>query len=157
MTFPSQRPRRLRAKPALRRLARETQLGPQDLVYPLFPREGIEEPVDHQGVEFVGERPRRAIVRAGRDVPEVVEVALGVGAPQMDGDAAVGREIVDGEAGEHRFGAQDAQRRPWGRTGGLGDGGAGRGDHGRAPFRPEAMCPTHDTVCGVFSTVFFTV
>jgi len=45
MTFPSQRPRRLRAKPALRRLARETQLGPQDLVYPLFLRDGIEEPV----------------------------------------------------------------------------------------------------------------
>jgi porphobilinogen synthase len=45
MTFPSQRPRRLRAKPALRRLARETQLGPQDLVYPLFLREGIDRPL----------------------------------------------------------------------------------------------------------------
>ena len=45
MSFPSQRPRRLRAKPALRRLGRETQLGPQDLVYPLFLREDIDEPV----------------------------------------------------------------------------------------------------------------
>lgn len=45
MTFPAQRPRRLRAKPALRRLARETQLGPQDLVYPLFLREDVDEPV----------------------------------------------------------------------------------------------------------------
>ena len=45
MSFPAQRPRRLRAKPALRRLARETQLGPQDLVYPLFLREDIEAPV----------------------------------------------------------------------------------------------------------------
>src|SRR5712691_10542890 len=119
--------------------------------------QGIEEPVDHQSVEFVGEGPRRAIVRAGGDLPEVVEVALGVGAPQMDRDAAVRREVVDGEAREHRFGAQDAQRRPWGWMGGLGDGDAGMGDHGGAPFLPEAMCPTHDTVCGVFSTVFFTV
>jgi porphobilinogen synthase len=45
MSFPAQRPRRLRAKPALRRLAREAQLGPQDLVYPLFLREDIDEPV----------------------------------------------------------------------------------------------------------------
>ena len=44
MSFPSERPRRLRFKPALRRLARETQLGPQDLVYPLFVREGISDP-----------------------------------------------------------------------------------------------------------------
>src|ERR1700752_3187890 len=45
MSFPTQPPRRLRAKPALRRLARETQLGPQDLVYPLFVREGIDQPL----------------------------------------------------------------------------------------------------------------
>src|SRR5215471_13314955 len=97
------------------------------------------------------------MVRAGRDIPEVVEIALGVGPLQMNRDAAVGRKVVDGEAGEHRFGAQDAQRRPGGRTGGLGDRGAGRADHGGAPFLPEAMYPTHDTVCSVFSTVFFTV
>jgi porphobilinogen synthase len=45
MSFPTERPRRLRVKPALRRLARETALAPQDLVYPLFVREGIAEPV----------------------------------------------------------------------------------------------------------------
>ena len=50
MTFPAQRPRRLRAKPGLRRLARETQLSPQDLVYPLFLREDIEEPVALQAM-----------------------------------------------------------------------------------------------------------
>jgi hypothetical protein len=63
-------------------------------------RQGIEESVDHQGVQFVGEGAWRAIVRAGGDLPEVVEVALGVGAPQMDRDAAVGGEVVDGEAGK---------------------------------------------------------
>ncbi len=37
--------RRLRRTPALRRLVAETRLGPDDLVAPLFVREGIAEPV----------------------------------------------------------------------------------------------------------------
>ena len=45
MSFPTERPRRLRARPALRRLARETALSPTDLIYPLFVREAIAEPV----------------------------------------------------------------------------------------------------------------
>ena len=45
MSFPTERPRRLRSKPALRRLSRETALTARDLVYPLFIREGISEPV----------------------------------------------------------------------------------------------------------------
>jgi porphobilinogen synthase len=44
MSFPTERPRRLRTTPALRRLARETALAPQDLIYPLFVREGIPAP-----------------------------------------------------------------------------------------------------------------
>ena len=44
MSFPTERPRRLRTTPALRRLARETALAPQDLIYPLFVREGIQAP-----------------------------------------------------------------------------------------------------------------
>src|SRR5205823_14415454 len=44
MSFPTQRPRRMRGNPALRRLARETQIAPQDLIYPLSGREGIAEP-----------------------------------------------------------------------------------------------------------------
>src|SRR2546430_4442080 len=44
MTFPTQRPRRLRSRPALRRLARETWLAPEDLIYPLFVRDAIDEP-----------------------------------------------------------------------------------------------------------------
>ncbi len=44
MTFPTQRPRRLRRTPALRRLVAETTLRIDDLVAPLFVREGIEEP-----------------------------------------------------------------------------------------------------------------
>jgi porphobilinogen synthase len=44
MSFPTERPRRLRSRPALRRLARETQIAPQDLIYPLFVRDAIDEP-----------------------------------------------------------------------------------------------------------------
>ena len=42
--FPVRRPRRLRRTPALRRLVAETRLSVDDLVAPLFVREGIDEP-----------------------------------------------------------------------------------------------------------------
>ena len=45
MPFPTERPRRLRRTPALRRLAGETRLSPADLVHPLFVREGVDAPV----------------------------------------------------------------------------------------------------------------
>ena len=44
MTFPTGRPRRLRSRPALRRLVRETRIAPEDLIYPLFVRDEIDEP-----------------------------------------------------------------------------------------------------------------
>src|SRR3982074_834810 len=44
MSFPTHRPRRLRSRPALRRLARETRIAPEDLIYPLFVRDAIDEP-----------------------------------------------------------------------------------------------------------------
>ncbi len=44
MAFPAQRMRRLRRTPALRRLVAETRIGVDDLVAPLFVREGIDEP-----------------------------------------------------------------------------------------------------------------
>ncbi len=44
MSFPARRMRRLRRTPALRRLVAETRLSVEDLVAPLFVREGIDEP-----------------------------------------------------------------------------------------------------------------
>lgn len=44
MSFPQRRLRRLRRTPALRRLVAETRLAPDDLIAPLFVREGISEP-----------------------------------------------------------------------------------------------------------------
>ena len=45
MPFPSERPRRLRRTPALRRLVRETRLRPDDLILPAFVREDADQPV----------------------------------------------------------------------------------------------------------------
>lgn len=39
-SYPVQRPRRLRRTPQMRRLVRETQLSPEDLIYPIFVRHG---------------------------------------------------------------------------------------------------------------------
>src|SRR5918999_5546397 len=44
MSFPAGRLRRLRRPPALRRLVAETRLSVDDLVAPLFVREGIDDP-----------------------------------------------------------------------------------------------------------------
>jgi porphobilinogen synthase len=45
MSFPRQRPRRLRRTPALRALVRETDLAPRNLIAPVFVKEGIADPV----------------------------------------------------------------------------------------------------------------
>ncbi len=44
MPFPERRMRRLRRTPVLRRMVAETRLSPDDLIAPLFVREGIDEP-----------------------------------------------------------------------------------------------------------------
>jgi porphobilinogen synthase len=44
MSYPQQRPRRMRRTPALRRLIRETDLAPRQLIAPLIVKEGIAEP-----------------------------------------------------------------------------------------------------------------
>ena len=44
MSFPTDRPRRLRRTAALRRLVEQTRIRPSDLVLPLFVKEGISEP-----------------------------------------------------------------------------------------------------------------
>ena len=73
MTFPSQRPRRLRAKPALRRLERETRLGPEDLVYPLFLREGIEQPVP---IDAMPGQYQHTLDSIAREVEEALRVGV---------------------------------------------------------------------------------
>jgi porphobilinogen synthase len=45
MTFPRQRPRRMRRTPVLRSMIRETELSPSHLIAPLFVKEGIDDPI----------------------------------------------------------------------------------------------------------------
>lgn len=77
MSFPVSRPRRLRRTAALRRLVAETRLSVDDLVAPLFVREGIDEPRPVASLPGVVQHTRaslRAEVSALRDlgVPAVI-------------------------------------------------------------------------------------
>ncbi|HTX62469.1 MAG TPA: porphobilinogen synthase, partial [Acidimicrobiales bacterium] len=97
--YPARRMRRLRRTPALRRLVAETRLSVDDLVAPLFVREGIDQPVpiaslpghfQHTIASALGETKRLV----GLGVPAVVlfgvpaeKDALGSGAWDPDGVA----------------------------------------------------------------------
>ncbi len=75
--FPERRLRRLRRTPSLRRLVAETRLGVDDLVAPLFVREGINEPQPVASLPGVVQHTRSSLrteVAALRDlgVPAVI-------------------------------------------------------------------------------------
>ncbi|MGD8149244.1 porphobilinogen synthase [Ornithinimicrobium sp. Y1694] len=69
-----ERPRRLRATPALRRLVAQTRLDPADLVLPVFVRDGISEPHPISSMPGVVQHTVDSLVRAAREA-----VDLGVG------------------------------------------------------------------------------
>ena len=66
MSFPQRRLRRLRRTPALRRLVAETTLSVDDLVAPLFVREGIDEPEPIASLPGVVQHTRELAARRGR-------------------------------------------------------------------------------------------
>ncbi len=74
MTFPRQRPRRLRSTPALRRLVAQTSLEPRHLVLPMFVADGIDEPRPIASMPGVVQHTRDSLRRAASDA-----VAAGVG------------------------------------------------------------------------------
>jgi porphobilinogen synthase len=112
MSFPQRRMRRLRRTPALRRLVAETRLGVDDLVAPLFVREGIDEPApitslpgqcQHTLASLAAEAKR--LVSLG--VPGVVlfgvpltKDAVGSGAWDPDGIVQLGLQEVRAAVGE---------------------------------------------------------
>jgi porphobilinogen synthase len=73
MSFPTQRPRRLRSTPALRRLVAESHLRIDDLVAPLFVREGINEPQPIASLPGVVQHTRDSLRKEVRQL-----VSLGV-------------------------------------------------------------------------------
>jgi porphobilinogen synthase len=74
MTFPTERPRRLRSRPALRRLARETRIAPQDLIYPLFVREAIDAP---QPIEAMPGHYQHTLDSLMREADAALKVGVG--------------------------------------------------------------------------------
>src|SRR3954471_16769259 len=80
MAFPTHRPRRLRATPALRRLVAETTLRPRQLVLPMFVKEGATEPVPVTSMPGVVQHTRDSLRKAAAEA-----VAAGVGGLMLFG------------------------------------------------------------------------
>ena len=101
MAFPERRLRRLRRTPALRRLVAETRVSPDDLVAPLFVREGIDAPQPIPSLPGVVQHTRDSLVKEARrlhglGVPALVLFGLprpeakdAVGSPAWDTDGIV--------------------------------------------------------------------
>lgn len=109
---PTDRPRRLRATPAMRRLVAETRLHPAELILPLFVREGATEPVAISSMPGVVQHTTESLKGAVRDaaaagiggimlfgVPQHKD-AVGSGATDPDGILNVATRIAVAEAGD---------------------------------------------------------
>jgi porphobilinogen synthase len=66
MSFPAHRLRRLRRTPALRRMVAETKVSVDDLIAPLFVREGIDEPQPIASLPGVMQHTRDSLVKEAR-------------------------------------------------------------------------------------------
>ena len=80
MSFPAERPRRLRSTAAMRRLVAETSLEPRHLVLPMFVADGIDEPRPISTMPGVVQHTRASLRAAAADA-----VAAGVGALMIFG------------------------------------------------------------------------
>ncbi|MGH9071176.1 MAG: porphobilinogen synthase [Acidimicrobiales bacterium] len=112
MSFPARRMRRLRRSPALRRLVAESRLTVDDLVAPLFVREGIDEPRPVESLPGVVQHTVESLVVEGRrlarlGIPALVlfgipaaKDASGSGAWAKEGIVQVALRELRGELGE---------------------------------------------------------
>jgi porphobilinogen synthase len=73
VSFPQRRLRRLRRTPALRRLVAETHLSIDDLIAPLFVREGIDEPAPISSLPGVVQHSRESL---RKEVHELAELGV---------------------------------------------------------------------------------
>jgi len=112
-SFPARRMRRLRQSTALRRLIAETHLSPDDLVAPLFVREGIDEPRPIEAMPGVVQHTLESVTKevarlASLQVPAVIvfgvplaKDAVGSGASDPGGIVQLAlREIRDAVGGD---------------------------------------------------------
>jgi len=84
MPFPHDRPRRLRANAAMRRLVAETRLHPADLVLPLFVKEGASKPSPIASMPGVVQHSPAGLVAAVREAAD-----LGLGGVMLFGIPAL--------------------------------------------------------------------
>jgi porphobilinogen synthase len=110
--FPVARPRRLRRTPALRRLVTDVRVHPQDLVLPLFVKEGIVDPVPVGSMPGVLQHTLDSLVKAAYDAVEAgvgglilfgipaAKDARGSAADDADGIVQVALRRLAGEVGE---------------------------------------------------------
>lgn len=109
---PTDRPRRLRQSPAMRRLVAETRLHPAELILPMFVREGAGDPVPISSMPGVVQHTTESLKGAVADaaaagiggimlfgVPEHKD-AVGSGATDPDGILNVATRIAVAEAGD---------------------------------------------------------
>lgn len=80
MAFPSDRPRRLRRTPALRRLVAETRLHPADFILPVFVREGLSEPAPISSMPGVVQHTEASLLDAAEEARD-----LGLGGVMLFG------------------------------------------------------------------------
>lgn len=73
MSYPLHRPRRLRRTPAFRRLVAEARLSVDDLVAPLFVREGIDEPQPIASLPGVVQHTRESL---RKEVAELADLGI---------------------------------------------------------------------------------
>jgi porphobilinogen synthase len=89
--FPTERPRRLRRTPALRRLVAETNLAPDDFVAPLFVAEGLSEA---RAITSIPGHFQHTIDSLRHEVRELVRVGVGgvilFGVPSTKDDVGSG-------------------------------------------------------------------
>ncbi|WP_067965346.1 porphobilinogen synthase [Nocardiopsis trehalosi] len=78
--FPVARPRRLRRTPALRRLVAETRVHPEDLILPMFVKEGLDRPNPVRSMPGVVQHTRDSLRAAAQEAAEA-----GVGALMLFG------------------------------------------------------------------------
>ena len=112
MAFPQRRLRRLRRTPALRRLVAETRLSVDDLIVPLFVREGIDHPQEISSLPGVFQHTRESLRKevhelADMGVPAVIlfgvpqrKDAEGSGAWDPDGIVQVALRDLRGDIGD---------------------------------------------------------
>lgn len=105
MSFPNQRPRRLRTTPAMRRMTAEHRLAPAELILPAFIREGLSEPNPIASMPGVVQHTTDSLKRAAAEAADlglggimlfgIPSVRDAEGSASLDPDGVLNKAIRD--------------------------------------------------------------